>query len=207
MREDAGSLRDQLRGAVTRAVQLSWELEALVAEKSSSPDGGFHGKLSHSQPPWNAAYAHLITDLHALARDMEAGFRMAAGQPVRGRGGSDANTIRALGALLNLAEAVGDSLVAKTASKLDRWSQRTREAMGEADRPRRLPRVKGSGEPKCPWCDRLTLRWWGLYGKVRCVNYTCRDDDGNRPVAAMEYSDIAGDWVLAWADGSVGAPS
>jgi hypothetical protein len=207
MREDAGGLRDQLKEAVTRAVQLSWELESLVAEKSSSPDGGFHGKLSHSQPPWNAAYAHLITDLHALARDMERSFRVRAGQPVRGRGGSDANTIRALGAVIALAEAVDDTHVAKAVSQLERWSQRTREAMGEADRPRRLPREPNGSEPRCPWCERTTLRWWGLYGKVRCLNYACRDGDGNRPVAAMEYSEVASDWVLVWADGSVGAPS
>jgi hypothetical protein len=123
------------------------------------------------------------------------------------RGGSNENTAWALKQIEHLAEAVEDPIVAELVSWLERWAARSLVALGEKDQARRLPQNPGEADPPCPYCENHTLRFWASRGEVRCVNPSCVDEDGRKPVAQMEYSVVAGDWVLAWKDGLTGLPT
>jgi hypothetical protein len=199
------TLRDDLRVQVATVLATNRRLEVVITAPTRRPSAGVkHGRVDHSQPPWNSPVAYLITDLHARSRELETGFRVAAGVPVRLRGGSEGNTEEALTELAALAAAVPDPDVARALGWLESWVARALVALGVRDQPRRLPRQPQEPEPRCPYCLNHTLRFWASRGEVRCVNPDCRDDAGQRPAAAMEYSNVTQDWVLAWRDGGVG---
>jgi len=202
------ALRERLRQAIAESITANYRLEQVIAEPTRSPrDQGRHGRVDHSQPPWNAPVAHLVTEMHARARDLEQTFRRRMNLPERTRGGAQGNTVFALEALSGLSESVDDPIVADAVGWLERWSARALVVLGERDRPSRLPRQPGTPEPRCPYCERLTLRFWSSRGEVRCINPACATEDGRRPAALMEYSSLAQDWVLAWNDGIVGVPA
>jgi hypothetical protein len=201
------NVRERLRAAAADAVSLNQRLERVVATPTSRLGGrGRSGRIDHSQPPWNAPIAHLVLELHALARYLENDLRDLAGMSWLARGGDDANTVFALEALVNLAEVVEDGWLLEPARQLGGWCARSLVVLGDRDLPQHLPRDVGQPEPRCPYCDNLTLRFWASRGEVRCVNPACLDGDRRRPVARMEYSVVSRDWVLAWRDGSVGLP-
>jgi len=209
MAEPARSnVRERLRAAVTSAVDLNGRLETVIATATSRLGGRGHpGRIDHSQPPWNAPVAHLVLELHALARYLENDLRDLVGMRWIARGGDDANTVFALEAIVNLAEAVTqDRWLLKPTHDLDGWCSRSLVVLGERDVPQRLPRNVGQPEARCPYCGCHTLRFWSSRGEVRCVNPACRDDDDRRPAARMDYSIVAQSWVLAWRDGTVGLP-
>lgn len=201
-------LRVRLRELVAEATTVNTQLEQVIA--LSTPmrsDGRKRGRIDHSQPPWNAPVAHLITDLHAEARDMEATLRRGLAIPDKRRGPSSANTAAALEAVANLAESSRQPLVAECVSYLHRWVGRAQVVLGERDQPQRLPRSPGLPEPRCPYCERMTLRHLASRGEVRCINPECKTEQGRRPTARMEWSVVAMEWVLAWNDGYVGIPA
>lgn len=201
----APTLRDDLRQTVVTVLEVNQRLEAVIGVPTSrSRDEAKRGRVDHSQPPWNAVVAHLITDLHARSRELERDLRDLAGLSLLYRGGSSDNTRVALEAMLNVAEAVEDRDVSVVLNWLDSWVCRAQVALGTRDQPRRLPRQPQSTEPRCPYCLSHTLRFWASRGEVRCVNPSCVDETGRRPAALMEYSAVAMDWVLAWRDGGVG---
>jgi len=201
-------LRDRLKVAIDTTMVIYGRLNTIKAEKSTViGDGASHGKIDHSQPPWNAPVVNLMFDLHAWSRDTEATLRRVLNLSDLHRGGSDENTTWAVKSLSNLAESVEDPRVAELVSWLEGWSNRAQIILGERDSPRRLPRQPAEPEPFCPYCTCHTLRFWASRGVVRCVNPTCRDGEGLRPAAIMEYSVVALDWVLAWKDGTVGLPT
>ncbi len=146
-------------------------------------------------------------DLHALARQMETELRQEHGFPPRARGGSDPNTRAALDAVLKLAEAADDWLIRVYARELGRWSRKASIALGETEIPKRLPRVPGAPEPRCPFCENHSLRSLPLAGDIFCINPACTDENKKRPRARMEYSVHAGDWVMVWQDGIAGVPA
>ena len=199
------ALRTRLRDTAADALILNGRLETVIAVKSAAPSsGGFHGKVDHSQPPWNAAAADAILDLHAWSREAEALSRIHLSLPVRQRGFSSQNTARALQSMLRLAEGLADSLVRDNASWLGRWSNRASTVLGETESARRLPRMMGEPARPCPWCRKDTLRQLALAGTISCIDVTCRDEIGRRPKAQLEYLD--GEWVLRWQDGILGTP-
>lgn len=202
------NVRERLRAAVVSAVDLNGRLEVIIATATSRPGGGGRaGRIDHSQPPWNAPVAHLVLELHVLARYLENDLRDLIGLRWIIRGGDDANTRFALEAIANLAEAVTqDGWLLKPAHDLDSWCSRSLVVLGDRDVPQRLPRNVGQAEARCPYCGHLTLRFWSSRGEVRCVNPGCRDGDDRRPVARMDYSPVVQGWVLAWRDGTVGLP-
>lgn len=198
------ALRQQLKEAAEEAVCISARLLSVIVQKNSSGDNKRTGKLDHSQPPWNSAVAHAYLDLHAYARELEALFRLLADFPARARGGSDPNTKHALKSVLRLAEKISDDKVAEATRALNKWCNKGRMVLGELEPPRRLPRAPGHKEPRCPYCKKMTLRSQLMAGIVRCINPECRDAEGRRPLAKMEWSEFSADWVLAWQDGTVG---
>ncbi len=201
-------LRTRLRALTADTATISAQLEQVIATTTPRVAGSpRRGRIDHSQPPWNAPVANLILDLHTHSRDMENTLRRHLGIPDKPRGTSTANTACALDAVANLAESSTDAKVGDCVAWLDRWVGRARVVLGERDEPRRLPRQPGLPEPRCPYCERMTLRHWASKGEVRCVNPECKTEDGRRPAALMAWSNVAVEWVLAWNDGYVGIPA
>lgn len=212
MKPDQGpALRDQLTQRVEQCLALSRWLELTVAPQGRQVGrdaSAGYGRGTGSRPPWSSRVAHLVTDLHANARLHEHRLRLANGLhgPYE-RGGSDANTVLALKAWNQLAVSAPDEDVARALAWTVSWTGRAFVLLGERDEPHRLPRQPGSPEPRCPYCEKMTLRFWAGRGLVRCVNPACQTEDGKRPAASMVYSNVAMDWVLAWNDGVVGIPA
>lgn len=199
------ALRTRLRANANDALILNGRLETVIAVKTAAPSSnGFHGKVDHSQPPWNAAAADAILDLHAWSREAEALSRIYLSLPARPRGFSSQNTAKALASLLRLAEGLADDLVRNNASWLSRWSSRASSVLGETESARRLPREHGQAARPCPWCKRDTLRQLALAGTVFCIDPSCRDEEGRRPKAQLEFFD--NEWVLRWQDSLLGTP-
>lgn len=198
------AIRTDFRDVVVDAYNINVRLETVIAVKTRGSSEVFHGKIDHSQPPWNAGVANMVLDLHAWTRDTEALWRLRAGLPPRTRGGSSDNTRRALKALTGLSEGVDDSTVLAGRKWAVSWCWRANVVLGEEESAKRLPRQLGEREPKCPWCKRGTLRQKALEGVVFCIDPKCLDDEGRRPRAQLEY--FRGDMVLRWQDGIIGAP-
>ena len=203
--EDGGSDNDQLRAMVVAVKHAYNTLEDLVVHPAS------HGNqlvrpstLVRAWPAWNTQAAYLVFDLHRMARDHEQRLRdLVSGSRIP-RGGSDRNTFLALDALPALAFAAGPDEVHETLTALSAWLRRAREALGEVEPLARLPRQPGESEPRCPWCQRMTLRHQPHAGVVRCVNPACRDTDGNRPLGRVELGRLSCEPLLVWGTGEVG---
>lgn len=199
------AIRTALRDASGEAIVFCERLEAVIAIKSRVPGNeGFHGKVSHSPPPWNAAAANAITDLHSWARETEALMRLRLGFPSRRRGGSSKNTYIALKAICSLAEGSPDDAVREAVRWLNSWCTKASVVLGETESARRLPSVPGQPPSVCPWCRQGTLRQLALAGTIMCIDSSCRDEEGRRPKAQLEY--FNDEWSLRWQDGILGAP-
>jgi hypothetical protein len=199
-------LRQQLSEVAAACWAAYQQLEAIISFTSPKGDSGFSGKISHSQPPWNAAVAFSIMGLHQLARDTEAKFRLISSLPSRDRGGSSKNTQLSLEALVKLAEPASDAAVTDSMRDFDRWLRHARITLGELEFPQRLPRLPGQAEPKCPFCEFRTLRMFPLRGFIVCITPDCKDEQGRKAKAVMEYSSFTCQWELVWQDNIVGVP-
>jgi hypothetical protein len=200
-----GSCYDRLSQAVSSAKAHVPLLEAAIHGGSAPVRGG--GRMTpRSKPPWDAAVACLIIDLQHGARIHESQLRVAIGLPARDRGGSDANTYIALTNIVTLAGTAGESLASEPALWLERWNGRAARALGEASPFALLPRQPGEPERPCPFCQLLSLRYLPLHGMVKCINPSCRDEDGRRPSARIEFSMFTHQLELVWQDGVVGLP-
>jgi hypothetical protein len=171
--------------------------QALTSEPDT--DGTTGGGKPGSSPPWNPAAASAAMDAHAGVRHTELTMRTEAGLPARRRGGSDANTMAAITAIVALSNAVPDAAMAQAARDLDRLIRQIQElpAVDEAEPWRRVP-------ARCPYCGFSMLRVQARAGKVTCLRYgTCRDSNGHHPVGVMDVSRLTGDPLIRWADGLV----
>jgi hypothetical protein len=198
------ALRTEFRDTVRDALLLGDRLEPGIAIKSKGSSEVFHGKVDHSQPPWNSSVANVILELHAWCRDTESLWRLRASLTVRIRGGSDGNTRKALGALTALSEGVDDWVVVDGNRWLSGWCRRASVALGESESVKRLPRNVGERSAVCPWCKRDTLRQMALAGIIFCCDPGCRDEEDRRPKGQLEY--FSGEWVMRWQDDIIGSP-
>lgn len=192
-------LRTEFRAVITDALNLNTRLEEVVAMKPSVPDSGYHGKVSHSPAPWNSPAGNTILDLHAWVRKNEQFMRTMLNLPVRPRGGSSDNTHTALTNMAKLAEGSTDDIVWMMKQELNAWCRQAGIVLGETEPAKRLPRLTGETEPRCPWCKRDTLRQLAREGKIFCIDITCKDEEGRRPEAQLEY--FKGEMMLRWQDG------
>lgn len=202
---DGGSDNDQLRTAVVSVKHAYNTLEDLIVHPVS------HGSqlvrpstLVRAWPAWNTQAAYLVFDLHQLTRAQEDRLRALVSGSRTGRGSSDRNTFLSLDALPDLAFAAGQDEVHETLAALSSWLRRARETLGEVEPLARLPRQPGEREPRCPWCQRMTLRHQPHAGLVRCINPACRDTDGNRPLGRVELGRLSLEPLLVWGTGEVG---
>jgi hypothetical protein len=200
------AIRETLKDSVGHAITLDSRLELLIAERPSRPSGNFHGKIDFSSPPWHAPVAHCHFDLHALSRKLERDLRSELNLPRRYRGGSSSNTPKALHAVNRLAQGADDFIVRLSTKELEKWSRRASIALELTEAPKKLPRLPKEPERPCPWCKNRTLRILPLKGEIYCVNPACKDEEGRKPKASLEYSSVANDLVLVWQDNLIGTP-
>ncbi len=201
-----GSVRARLQETVSDVSSLNDQLEAVIGDPSRHPSSNTkRGKVSAAPIPWYSQAAFLLLDLHAWVRECEALMRMAAQLPARERGGSSDNTGKALQSIIAVAWKLDDRRIEDSCRWMERWCRKARMALGEVDHPQMLPRQPGKPQPKCPFCDHTTLRFWALKGEIRCIDSNCVDDSGKRPRATMEI-DRRGEWTILWQDGISGLP-
>lgn len=202
------SPRENLRTEVTEALKLGGILETVIHLRATTGERQLiRSRIAHGSPPWEASVAYAVTELWSEARRLEAGLRSEHGMPVRPRGGSDRNTRLALEALRRLCEAADDYSVRYVTGRLTGWNGRASAALGITELPRRLPRVPGQAEARCPWCGYDTLRQMPREGVVFCVLADCRDEEGRRPRGKLEWFAPSQEFVLRWQDMIIGAPA
>jgi hypothetical protein len=163
-----------------------------------------HATHVGSSPSWHEQAAYAALELAARARMLETSLRGELGLPERPRGGSTHNTIQAVNALPGLCVGAPQDAVREALDVLNRWIGKARIIVGEVEPLRRLPRDVGGAEPRCPWCDFMTLRQQPYAGLLRCVNPACRDQNGNRVVGRVEFGRLSAQPILVWDSGDVG---
>jgi len=194
--------------------------ETLVAVADIQPSARPASRPGTRQPG-NPAALNAVMDAHEGIRRLEASFRVQVTGTRMARGGSDANTLTALGALPDLASAVpvqhqdvrNDQGRRKpcrcqhcdAAHTLVRWALAIQQLPAVDTVTRWIPIRPGPDglPPQCPWCQTFSLRLSTEYGQVRCFFPGCTDEDGNRPEARLEISTLSGQPVLAWTSGLV----
>lgn len=197
-------LRTDFRETIHDTTAYGKVLEHTVYVKEKQWSDKFHGKVDHSQPPWNSVAANHVLDLHSLSRQNERFLRTMLNFPLRTRGGSSGNTYLALEHCVKLAEGSTDANVQWVKHDFDRWVKQAKIILGQAETAKRLPREHGQKEAVCPWCRRDTLRQLALEGLIKCVDPNCTDEEGRRPFARLEY--FHGEPILRWQDGIIGVP-
>jgi hypothetical protein len=191
----------RLTDACGAAQRLHVVLEDLIQHRDTRHDNmGRMATVVHASQPWNAQVAYLIFDLGKMVRALEGNLHLLISGTVPERGGSDENTQLALRALPSLALAVDEQTTRLVAGQIENWCVAARTVIGEVEPLSRLPRPPGGSEPRCPWCDRQSLRIQIQAGIVRCVNPVCLDDDGDRPRGRADVLD--GVPFLLWQNGA-----
>jgi hypothetical protein len=182
-------------------------LEALLPEHAAEgqPSVTMSGS-TESRPPWNPAAGDVLTTIHAGARRLERQLRVDAGLPVRARGGSSENTLRAIRSIADIGATAPRGVAAEAARKLASWASSAARLPGIDEAPTWTPLRRGSPAglpPACPYCGTYSLRVARPSGVVACFLPGCADSDGSRPLGRPDYSKVTGRPVLAWNDGLV----
>jgi len=168
---------------------------ALTAKPDTDGSTG-HGKPG-SRPPWNSAAANAALDAHEGLRRLEAVMRKAVTGHALRRGGSDANTLKAIEAIERLGAAMTADAAVQAARILDRWSLAIQQ-LPAIDEAERWQRVSGAC---CPYCGHPMLRLSPRSGRVTCLRWgVCADRDGNHPQGQVDRS-VSGEPMVSWADG------
>jgi hypothetical protein len=183
----------------------------LIAEADIAPGPRTRRAVPAANPPWNAAVAAAVLDAHAGLRQLERDLRTrVTGSPGEPRGGSDANTLASLAAVVNLAEAISRDDADDIARVLMRWAAATQRLLAIDKKARWLPirRHRGARPPRCPYCRTYSLRVAERSGVVMCFypgpdGNGCTDRDGRQPYARLDLSRLDGTPWLLWADGVV----
>jgi hypothetical protein len=202
MTHKPGSLHARLRETADHAWGLYCALEYTIPHRSTKgPDQGrpVHHKLSHSTYPGNSVASNLTNEFHRQIRRMESHLaeRIIGGYPKR-RGSSNANTRRAIDAVVNYCETSDDATIIGTLGYLTAWNRRAENVFNPEGGLHRLPRQPGEGEARCPYCKRPTMRWNPARGIAVCVHPQCYNTDGHRPRWSAEYIVLGGQLVFRW---------
>lgn len=195
--------------AATELARVLIMARQLTAEHDvSARPAGVMASTARSAPPWNPAAAEITLDAHAGIRQRERELRReVTGQPMSYvRGGTDANTIKALVAIIALCSSATPGTVRETCRQFAAWTAAAQRlpAIDEVTRWTPIRRHGSSDVVLCPYCQTPSLRAAVIAGLVACFNPGCQgDSDGRQPLARLDYSKINGDPVLAWRDGLV----
>lgn len=162
------------------------------------------GTASGSAAPWNPAAAAVALDIHEGIRRLEASLHQEIGRTYATgtrRGGSLANTYRAIASVVRLSEGVPARSAAEVARILGRWTTAGERLPGvdEAERPQKVA-------AQCPYCHFPMLRAFPRARKVACLRGygdACKDGDGNPPAGVIGVSQLDGTPCVRWSDGLV----
>ena len=190
-------MTSDLAEACATIAKLLPTVQALTAEPDT--DGTMATAVSEADscPPWNGPAASAAMDAHAGIRRRELAMRAGAGLPARHRGGSDANTMAALKAMLALGPAAGDAAVADAVRDLDQLARHIEE-LPAVDTAEPWTQVQDAA---CPYCELKMLWLQRRAGRVTCLRFGgCYDRDGNHPAGLVQQSAF-GEPMVAWNDG------
>ena len=196
-----------LTGACTRlaaTLPAAWRLTP-----HPDTDGTRGTRQPGSRPPWNASAANAAMDAHEGLRRLETAMRLAASLPARPRGGSDANTLRAIAAIDALGSTMTTEGAAEAARILDRWAMAVGQlaAVDTVPKWERLRHGPDGLPPRCPFCECYgTLRVAVASGAVVCVKPGCADGDGQAPYGRMEIGRVSAEPCIEWRDGTTTYP-
>jgi hypothetical protein len=178
--------------------------EALIAERDATGSGMITGTSAESEPPWNAPAAYALLIPHHEVRALEWEVRRQVSGTELCRGGSAANTVGAIRALVRMSAGLPREQATYIAAQMDRWSALAFALPAVERLPQWLDGFMGEGrpDPDCPYCGHGTLRANDAVGIVACLKPSCPAIiDGNRPWARIDR-DRAGAVVLRWLDGT-----
>lgn len=207
MPPSAPSLHSRITDACADLAGLLARLEQEISYKrregftaGGSPSKGGHRPLA----AWNTPVAMLIFVIHAGVRELDADLTYAVAHTTRPRGGAHSVTLILLERLPSLAAGADQHIAHRTARQLESWSGQARLVLGETERLSRLPRQPGEPEPRCPNCEKMTLRYRAFTGIIACINPECRNGDGNRTSGLLEIGALSGEPQIAWSDRTTG---
>lgn len=200
VQRDPNDLRVRLTTVTDRSWQLNHTLEISILHKDSQVTENLRSVAVEASPPWNARVAYLIMDLHTMARQVERDLLAGLSGHQRSRGGSSANTEHALKSVSRLAESVPDDVVIDILRWLDNWNTRAELVLGYVDPIAHVPATPEGAEPRCPWCDYLTLRIKRATATAYCVNPGCQysPSDQRRPRGRVETDVLTGEIMIYW---------
>jgi hypothetical protein len=197
----AADAADALARGMTAATNL------LARPDTDGTMAAIGGQTPHSTEPWNAAAGAALMTAHQAVRDLENELLIRDGLQARYRGGSTANTLRALEQVVIRA---GNGHPADAAMV-------TRRLFGLAAPAERLPAVDeraswlpirggddGRDSPACPLCGTWSLRLAEQSMALACFYQgpPCRDGSGGglRILGRLAWSAVTADPVLIWED-------
>jgi hypothetical protein len=202
------ALHARLEQSAAELAELLSECESELPLKPRQYGARPTGRITQGAlASWNTQVAMLVLEVHAGIRELEANLKYAVSGHVRERGGSDANTARAIASVVALAAAAGDYELRSVLRQVEAWGWRARLALGHSEPLQQLPRQPGQSAARCPWCGKATLRMKPVIGLVKCINPACSDDTGCQPVARVAFGQYSDEPILVWADNSVGLGS
>lgn len=201
----------QDKGPVTAADAADALMRGLAAAEillgRPDQDGSMSSVMTlkpHSAEPWNSAAGVVVMTAHQGLRDLENEVQEMAGLPVRGRGGSVANTYAALNAIVILAENISPHARREVTRKLFGWAGGAERLPAVDERARWLPIRAGDDAPACPSCGTYSLRLSERSLIIACFYPACPrpddDDGGLRILGRLAWSAVTAEPVLIWAD-------
>lgn len=142
------------------------------------------GKRPVAPSPVADGPLHLLTDVQAGARDLEATARRARGFTTWPRGDSAANTRAALEALGQLVAGLdpGSTVALDVLHSVKRWHMRARDLIGA--RQAWTP-LRGH---VCPYCGLASLRQRPRDGALVCITPTCSTAPAGEPQVRPEWT-------------------
>lgn len=200
VQRDPNDLRARLSTVIKRAWELNHTLETSVVHRDSPTGEEIRSAAVEASPPWNARVAYLIMDLHTMSRQVEGELLAGLSDRPHARGGSSLNTQRALSSISNLVESAPDDVVINILRWLDNWNTRAELVLGYTEPIVHVPASGDGQEPRCPWCDYLTLRIKRENATAYCVNPRCQYSpaDPRRPRGRVETDVITGEIKIYW---------
>jgi hypothetical protein len=201
MQHEPGSPNARLREAADHAWRLYCALEIEIPHRQSTSSGQEKmpsQRRSVAPIPWNSVAAGLTLEFHNKVRLFESELNARIVGSLKRRGSSDANTRRAIDAVVNLCTTSDEQTVLGVLNYLTGWNRRAENVFSPEHGLHRLPRQPGEGEARCPYCTFKTMRWNPAKGIAVCVKPDCTGADGQRPRWEATYTVLGGQLVFHW---------
>lgn len=162
----------------------------------------------HGTEPWNAAAGAALMDIHQGVRDLENRLRVRDGLEAIYRGGSTANTLRAIEQSVIRAGNGHPADAAMVTRRLFGLAGPAERLPAVDERARWLP-IRGGDDdagdsPRCPLCGTYSLRLAEQSMMIACFYPRCPRAavvaGGLRILGRLAWSAVTADPVLVWED-------